>query len=251
MLDLNKTDEELIDDLQNVRVSEAKERERRKTYALLVILAIIAVALLGAWSYKRSSDAESESRARMDRSGAEAKAYLRNDYKMIEWPNGKKTYEVSYTFDVGQTSYSGTCEIAHHPNSVVAKVVYDPADPRMNELRDKAVPPMDIPRLSQGGILLIATIPIILLAVGVAITQSVRRPIDGGNPTFWSQPAAFFFTSRGKSIGAVGGVLVGMGLYYLTGLIGVGIYLAVFFLVKGALNRETVSERISPHVEDA
>ncbi len=155
--------------------------------------------------------------------------------------------EVSYTFDVGKQSFSGTCQIAHRPTSPKATVVYDPENPLMNQLHGTAIPPMPQSRWSLGTLFLLVSIPIILLAVAVAVSQSLKRSETAlDETTFWSHPASFFFTPRGKSVSTVGGTLVGIGIAYVFGLIGAGIYLAVFFLVRGTLNREASKSRITP-----
>lgn len=56
-------------------------------------------------------------------------------------------------------------------------------------------------------------------------------------PTFWTHPATFFFTGKGKTSAGIGGVIVGLLIIYLFGLIGVGIYLALFYLIRGVFKK--------------
>jgi len=53
-------------------------------------------------------------------------------------------------------------------------------------------------------------------------------------PSFWDEPAFYFYGSAGRSIG---GIVLAIILLRLFGLIGVGIILALFYIVRAVVRR--------------
>lgn len=182
MLDLNKSDDELRQDFE-LAVDEERRSSKHVKIVIVIVSLLLLVGIAGAVIiYQRDAAIEAASRKRMDENGAEARAFLRDEITILTWKNGKKTYKVDYTFDVGTRTFSGTCELARRPESPNATAIYDPENPAMNKLRGIAVPPMDNSVSSSSAFENAFRYTLIALILGGIETWRRRRKAKGESP---------------------------------------------------------------------
>ncbi|MBP6004026.1 MAG: hypothetical protein KA746_11375 [Pyrinomonadaceae bacterium] len=176
MLDLDKSDEELHRYVVNARADEIRSNRENKII-LVIISFFICVGIVGAISvYQNGVAAEAAkeaSRARMDNNGSEANARLHHEYNVI-WRNGKRTFEVRYTFEVGPYSYSGICEIANRPETHKAIAIYDPENPEMNKLLGRAIESTPIISERRSSVLA-DVIRLVVLGIAIGLIQLFRQ----------------------------------------------------------------------------
>src|SRR5580765_6810822 len=107
MLDLNKSDEELRDDVANAE--NENQKHDRFTYIVIGIVALVIVIGItgGILIYQRQAADKAASIERMDNNPTTAIGVISDQYTLKTWKNGVKTYVVSYTFEVDNHPYHG------------------------------------------------------------------------------------------------------------------------------------------------
>lgn len=141
IIDFNKSEEELLNDIQKAEESERKKKRFRLkgTTALVLGIALFSIIPLGILSvivYTIYDSYQSyELHNQLENNNVEIEAFLRNEYTEVT-KRGSKTYRVNYLFKVDGQYYEGTSELSTKPTSSAhILIVYDPQNPGNNKAK--------------------------------------------------------------------------------------------------------------------
>lgn len=135
MIDLTKSDAELEKELEEAKKAGQKNQKKVFAFLCLVILAV-CIPLLTLFAYFGYNNYQTYvAHNELAKSNSEAEGLLQNEYTEVT-RKGIKTYRFSYTFKVDGQYYKGTAEISTKPSSSRIAIVYNPANPNINKIKD-------------------------------------------------------------------------------------------------------------------